>query len=158
MKTESVVRVRPRLKIFRGHPSLIPYISLFFILVLYFMMGTNFVPVEGISVDLPQGPTTRIYASKKLIITVDKESNIYFNDMLIPNIAVLKRQLNEILHENAGGRNRETLIIRADKNISLELVAQLMALREELNVNAFFMTHTNLSAGQNKANFLESEQ
>lgn len=57
MKTEFVVRVSPNLKMFSGFPSFVPFVNLFFILILYFMMGTNFVPVEGIAVDLPKGTT-----------------------------------------------------------------------------------------------------
>ncbi len=156
MKTEYVVRVSPNLKMFSGFPSLVPFVNLSFILILYFMMGTNFVPVEGIAVDLPRGSSEKIFASKNLVITVDKDANIYFNDMLIRDISVLKRQLSEVIaNDSASGTS---LIIRADRNISLDMVAKLMTLREELKVNAFFMTNNQRSPAQNQSNFLDIEK
>lgn len=78
--------------------------------------------------------------------------------MLIRDIAVLKRQLSEVLNDNDVTAGK-SLIIRADRNISLDMVAKLMTLREELKVNAFFMTSNPQNASvQDQTNFLEIER
>ena len=78
--------------------------------------------------------------------------------MLIRDIAVLKRQLSEVLNDNDVTAGK-SLIIRADRNISLDMVAKLMTLREELKVNAFFMTsNPQNSSVQDQTNFLEIER
>lgn len=158
MKTENVVIIKSRLKIFKGFPMLAPYISVFFILLLFIMIGSQFTPISGINIDLPVAHTKTIDATRRFIVTVDKNGVIYFNDVPIPSMDVLRRHIVEGMM-NVGRRENqelESLVIRADRVNSLETIAQLFSLAEELNINAVLMASSPKSS--NDTVFMETEK
>ena len=93
MKNDISPRIRPRVKIIKGFPELLPFVSVFFLLTVFFMMGSSFVPVSGIPVNLPTARVVGTYSVKKYIVTIDRNGNIYFNDMIIENLDQLKSKL-----------------------------------------------------------------
>ncbi len=145
-----VVRIRPNLKLFKGFPNLFPYLSVFFILLFFFMVGTNFVPVQGIPVTLPGASGEFTYAAKNLIVTVDRNGDIFLNDTRIEGAdkELLKRRIAEarIGYSKHKGE-RDSLIIRLDINASHRLVA-LLSIAKEMDLNAVIMTQSSGSAGK----------
>ena len=155
MPNEAPIQVKTKLKIFSGLPSLVLYFCVLFILLIFFMLSSNFVPIRGIEVKLPQIGGLLAYASRNFVVTVDKDSRIYFNDAVVKDIDELKRQLSESLNSREFQRDQERIIIRCDVNAPLATVAEILSVAEELNVNALFM-----SGGQPKgrtASFTEPE-
>ena len=155
MPNEAPIQVKTKLKIFSGLPSLVLYFCVFFILLIFFMLSSNFVPIRGVEVNLPQIGGRMAYASRNFVVTVDKDNRIYFNDAVIKDVDELKRQLSESLNSRGFQRDQERIIVRCDVNAPLATVAEILSVAEELNVNALFM-----SGGQPKgrtASFTEPE-
>jgi len=155
MPNEAPIQVKTKLRIFSGLPSLVLYFCVFFILLIFFMLSSNFVPIRGVEVNLPQIGGRMAYASRNFVVTVDKDSRIYFNDAVVKDIDELKRQLSESLNSRGFQRDQERIIVRCDVNAPLATVAEILSVAEELNVNALFM-----SGGQPKgrtASFTEPE-
>lgn len=141
---QGTIRIKPNLKLFKGFPNLFPYLSVFFILLFFFMIGTNFVPVQGIPVTLPHASGEITYASKNLIVTVDRNADIYFNDTRIANSdkELLKRRLSEArmgYSRNTG--KRDSLIIRMDAAAPKEVLFMLLSIAKEMDLNALVMTN-----------------
>lgn len=136
IKTELVVRVRPTLKAFRGIPSLVPFFCVFFILLVFFLVGTNFVPIHGIPVDLPRGVGETIYASRTLIVTIDRDANIIFNDHISKDIGVIKPLIADALRSLTDNPEGERLIVRCDVNAPISAQWDVLSMAKELNVNA----------------------
>ena len=143
MSNEAPIQVKTKLKIFSGLPSLVLYFCVFFILLIFFMLSSNFVPLRGIEVRLPKTGGRQIYTSRNFVVTIDKDSRIYFNDAAVSGADELKRQLSEALNERGFQQDKERVIIRCDVHAPLTAVAEILAVAEELNVNVLFM-----SAGQ----------
>jgi len=138
--SSSSIRIKSRLKIAKGWADLTPFIGVFFLLLIFFMMGSSFVQVSGIPVDLPQAPTAGSFGVEKFVVTVDRYSRIYFNDLSIPGMDILKEKLLEVVgapHENG---KTATIVVRADSRAPFGTVAKLMSLAEELKINAFVLT------------------
>ena len=155
MSNEAPIQVKTKLKIFSGLPSLVLYFCVFFILLVFFMLSSNFVPLRGIEVNLPRTGGRLIYTSRNYVVTIDKDSRIYFNDAAVPSVDELKRQLSEALNARGFQPDKERIIVRCDVNAPLATVAEILSVAEELNVNALFM-----SGGQPKgrtASFTEPE-
>ena len=155
MPNEAPIQVRTKLKIFSGLPSLVLYFCVFFILLIFFMLSSNFVPIRGVEVNLPRIGGRMAYASRNFVVTVDKDSRIYFNDAVVKDADELKRQLSESLNSREFQRDQERIIVRCDVKAPLATVAEILSVAEELNVNALFM-----SGGQPKgrtASFTEPE-
>lgn len=157
MKTENAVRIKTRLKLFKGFPSLVPYLSVFFILEIFILIGSSFVPISGIQVELPVASTKTSEAKKKFVVTVDREGIIYFNDMPMENIEVLKANMIGMMRANVKNADeREVLVIRADKSNTIDTLAPLMALAEDLDIKGV-MIMANPPERQ-AVNFMETER
>ena len=140
MPSEAPIQVKTKLRIFSGLPSLVLYFCVFFILLVFFMLSSNFVPLRGIEVELPRSGGNFLYTSRSYVVTIDKDSRIYFNDAAVSDADELKRQLSESLNARGFQPDKERIIIRCDVNAKLSRVAEVLSVAEELNVNAFFMS------------------
>ena len=140
MPSEAPIQVKTKLKIFSGLPSLVLYFCVFFILLVFFMLSSNFVPLRGVEVDLPRTGGRFLYTSRSYVVTIDKDSRIYFNDAAVSDAAELKRQLSESLNARGFQPDKERIIIRCDVNAPLATVAEILSVAEELNLNALFMS------------------
>ena len=140
MSNEAPIRVKTKLKIFSGLPSLVLYFCVFFILLVFFMLSSNFVPLRGVEVQLPRSGGKLLYSSRSYVVTIDRDSRIYFNDAAVSGPEELKRQLSESLSARGFRPDEERIIIRCDVRVPLTVVAEVLSVAEELNVNALFMS------------------
>ena len=147
-------RIRPRLKPIHGAPDLIPFINVFFLLLIFFMMGSSFVPVSGIPVNLPETPSISAGSVKKYIITLDRTGKIYFNDAVMDDLKQLKGKLLSDLPGNLKGE-RDAIVLRADRASNFETVAGIMAMAEELHLNLFILAR---KSDSEKTVFTETER
>ena len=143
-------RIKPRVKVISGFPELLPFVSVFFLLIVFFMMGSSFVPVSGIPVNLPKARIIGTYSVKKYIVTVDKNGKIYFNDLIISDLNQLKGRL---LTDVAGLGENGAIVIRADMATQFGTVAQIMSLADELKINVFLLARPSDGV---QANFKDS--
>lgn len=150
----SFKRIRPKLKPIHGEPDLLPFINVFFLLLFFFMMGSSFVPVSGIPVNLPETASISTGSVKKYIITLDQDGKIYFNDAVMNDLKQLKGKL---LSDLPGGfrTERDAIVLRADRASNFETVAGIMALAEELRLNIFILARRSDSG---KTVFTETER
>ena len=164
IKDETPLNIRPNLRIFKGLPNLSSYLSVFFILLIFFMIGRNFVQTTGHKVDLSQATGDLYYADQNLILTVDRQSNLYFGDSILQydpdpqKIIQLKEQLkNRINDARTGSKAREQLLIHADRNISLQLLSTIFSVAKELNIDAILETGAEVHTDQ-QVNMVEPEK
>lgn len=147
-------RVRPRLKPITGAPDLLPFINVFFLLLIFFMMGSQFVQVSGIPVNLPETQSVSAGSVKKYIITLDRNGKIYFNDAVIDDLKQLKGKLLSDIPGNLKGE-RDAIVLRADRANNFETVAGIMAMAEELHLNLFILAR---KSDSEKTVFTETER
>ena len=132
-------RIRPRLKPIHGAPDLIPFINVFFLLLFFFMLGSSFVQVSGIPVNLPEVSSVSHSSVKKYIITLDQNNRIYFNDAVVENLEQLKGRLLSDLPHSSSGNERNAVVLRVDRSSSFETISRIMAMAEELHLNMFIL-------------------
>ena len=129
---------KPRLRQLSGRPDLTPMVDVLFLLLIFFMIGSSFVQVSGVKVNLPQTATTKNLGIERSVITLARGENknlIYFNEKEV-SWEQLKQRLAEVRNLSASG----TVIIRADRLIPFGVVAKLMALAENANVSVIVAT------------------
>ncbi|MBQ6597423.1 MAG: biopolymer transporter ExbD, partial [Lentisphaeria bacterium] len=147
-------RIRPRLKPIHGAPDLIPFVNVFFLLLVFFMIGSSFVPISGIPVNLPEAPSVSKYSARKYIITLDRNGRIFFNDEMVDNLKQLRGKLRAFVARNADDE-RDSVVLRADRSNNFETISQIMALAEELHLNMFILARKSSSE---KTVFTETER
>lgn len=129
------MKLKTKLKIIKGRPDLTPMINVIFLLLIFFMLYSSFVQVSGIKVDLPETETVSEHNAQKLVITVDKKNQFYFNDQPME-----WEKLKERLGQFTSRWKADAVIIRADKNTAYGVVVRLMTLARSLNLNVYVAT------------------
>ncbi|HJO93283.1 MAG TPA: biopolymer transporter ExbD [Victivallales bacterium] len=126
------MKIETRLKILKGKYNFVPLIDVIFLLLIFFMLSSSFVQVSAINVQLPS-VTGEPTSAEKLVITIDKYDNYYFNDQVM-DLKTLKEQLAVL----SSKYQVDSIIIRADKATPQGAVAKVLAMATSLNLNVYF--------------------
>jgi biopolymer transport protein ExbD len=128
-------RFQTKLKVFEGRPDLTPLIDVVFLLLIFFMLSSSFVQVSGIPVVLPEATASSDMSVDKLVVSIDKKNNLYFNDEIMD-----WESLTEQLQKCKLQWNADTVIVRADKNTKYGVVVKMMSLARSLELNVYVAT------------------
>ena len=128
------VKIQTKLQQRTALTDFTPFISVFFILVFFFMISSSFIQISGIAVDLPRG-NSKMHDVKKMVVTVTADNKIYFDDAELDNVNSFKNRLASLRT-----REQSTLLLRGDSAASYGKIAEILAIAEELNVNVILPT------------------
>ena len=98
-------------------------IDIVFLLLIYFLLTTNFLVDEGINIKLPQAKAAAPQIKQEITIYVDKNGKAFLRDKEIP--------LNDLFIElkNMIGTQKDRLvIIKADRTVILNKAVKVMDL------------------------------
>ena len=101
-----------------------PFVDIMLVLLIIFMVAAPLLSV-GIEVDLPNTKAKPLSIEKEspLTLTLDKDSNLFINEVKIKN-EELRTRLLAIRKE----RESDEIYLRASKNIEYQKVASILAL------------------------------
>ncbi|MBU1343937.1 MAG: biopolymer transporter ExbD [Proteobacteria bacterium] len=96
-------------------------IDIVFLLLIYFLLTTNFIVEEGIKIKLPDATASAPQVKQEITIVVDKDGTAYIANTKIP-IDALYSRIKEMI-----GKDKDRLvIIKADKTIILNKAVRVM--------------------------------
>ena len=121
-------RLKRRTSIEKGQLDIAPLIDVVFLLLIFFMLTSNFVIQPGIKVSLPKAITSEVMSAENLIITVTGQDLLFLNDRPI-TIGELTSQLRE------AARSNKALLLKADTSASLGRVVEIWDLCREIGVS-----------------------
>jgi biopolymer transport protein ExbD len=96
-------------------------IDIVFLLLIYFLLTTNFMVDEGITIKLPQARASKPQVEEAITIYVDKEGRSYLNNDEIAMGNLFKR-----LREMISGEKDKLVIVRADRGVILNKAVKVM--------------------------------
>ena len=101
-----------------------PFVDIMLVLLIIFMVAAPLLSV-GVEVDLPntQAKPLAIENEKPLTLTMDKESNIFINE-----VQIKKEDIRTKLLAIRKERESDEIYLRASKNIEYQKVASVLAL------------------------------
>lgn len=143
--------IRPTLQPASPLPELLPFVNLFFLLLIFFVMSSSFVSISAIPVNLPASNSAGVYSIKKYVVTLDKTGKIYFNDTLVPDLTALKGKLLSDVVGPGSSEKGEAIILRTDAGTHFGKLAPILALAEELGIHVFLLTRR--SAAESEKTF-----
>jgi len=136
-------------------PTVVGLISLFFILIIIFMISNSVVFWTGTRVEtslsLPTVRSVELNVADKMIITITRSGELFFNEKSL-DWHELQRELGERVREsriamakvsgldhdhNPNAHIAPMVIVRADKNISYETISRVMDLARSLDLNVY---------------------
>ncbi len=96
-------------------------IDIVFLLLIYFLLTTNFLVEEGIQIKLPQARASKAQVEESVTIYVDKEGRSYLNDREI-TIGNLFKELKVMI----GKKKDKLVVVRSDRGVILNKVVKVM--------------------------------
>lgn len=111
---------RERYKI---HAPLTSLIDMVFMLLIYFLLTTNFMVDEGISIKLPKAQAAAPQTQQELTVFVDRDGRAFINNMEVPDSKLFSR-MNEALVKS----DNRVVIVKADRAVMLNKAVRVMDL------------------------------
>ncbi|MFZ7126745.1 MAG: ExbD/TolR family protein [Desulfobacterales bacterium] len=105
----------------RVQMPLTPLIDVVFLLLIYFLLTTNFLAEEGIKVKLPQARAVAPQTVTEITIQVDEDGAIYLQDSRM-NLPELLDRLRGML-ASEGSR---LIVVKADRTVMVNRVVEIM--------------------------------
>ncbi len=117
-------------RIFRGQWDALPFLSVFFLLILFLALQSRLAFVPGVAIDLPIGSGTPTQQGFTLVVAVDHVGQYYYeNQVITPDR--LEQRLQETI---ARLKSPVTLIVHADKSTTQERMVELSGLAKRAGV------------------------
>jgi len=111
---------RPRYEIQAPLTSLIDIV---FMLLIYFLLTTNFMVDEGIKIKLPQARASAPQTQQEITVYVDKDGRSYINNKAVPQASLFKK-----LKKMIGGQENRLVVVKADRAVMLNKAVKVMDL------------------------------
>ena len=126
-------------KIIRSHFDVAPFAAVFFLLLIFLMLGA-LIPTAGLplqSLQIPPADDLPGLDRPTVAMAVDNQERLYFENQIVTE-RVLKTSLASAA---SGGREPLTLIIHADTAVSYGILARLSLLARDCGItNALLAT------------------
>ncbi|MEJ2536224.1 MAG: biopolymer transporter ExbD [Calditrichia bacterium] len=90
------------------------------LLLIFFLLSSSFIIQPGIKVQLPRTETSAVHSEKSIYITVTRAGSVYLNDNQVP-LGKLGAELRRFIVSG----EKQVLVLRADKEIKLDLAVQV---------------------------------
>lgn len=111
-------------------------IDVMFILVLFFMVFSNFSAApEGIPVELPRAASAQEQPASEIVVTITKDGAFYLDDRLT-TVEGLKEGVRRVLAQ----RPDVVAVIRADRDVRLESIVTVMDAMTEAGGSSLSIT------------------
>lgn len=109
-------RPRPKVVI-----PLTPLIDIVFLLLVYFLLTTNFMVEEGVNITLPQAKASAPQIEEEITVYIDQEGRI-----LLKNQEISLPKLFDALQEMIGGKSDIVVMVKADRSAIVDKVVKVM--------------------------------
>ncbi len=114
---------RPRYSVQAPLTSLIDIV---FLLLIYFLLTTNFLAEEGIKVQLPQAHSAAPKEKRELVVVLDRNGTVYLESKPV-SLGTLFDELKMDLAADP----ETTVVVKADRSLLLDRVVQVMDVIKE---------------------------
>jgi len=111
-----------------GEINMVPFIDITLILLIIFMVMTPFIVQSQLNVDLPTSTAVNTVTEDKVIrVEVLKDGTIKVMDKAVP-----KDKLREELTLRLGRSSEKTILVQADKDVSIQEVVNVFDIAKKL--------------------------
>jgi biopolymer transport protein ExbD len=120
-------RLKRRTAIKKGQLDIAPLIDVMFLLLIFFMLTSNFVVQPGIKVSLPKAISSEVIRRENLVVTLTGQDLMFLNDEPV-TIQELTARIRDAAQES------KTVLLKADTGASLGRVVEIWDLCREAGV------------------------
>lgn len=95
--------------------------DIIFLLLIFFLLSSSFILQTGIKVDLPQVTKTEPQAQREVVVTLNKQGDLFLDGVAIP-----WTQFRGELKERLEAATTKTVIVKGDAEVSLGRTVEVM--------------------------------
>ncbi len=119
----------------RIHLDIAPLIDIVLLLLIFFMLTSNFIMQPGIKITLPKAKTSKPQEEENIIIFITEDNEIYLNERKISI-----DELKDALEEKLKTAQKKTVVLKADEKINLGLAVQVMDIAKEAKAESLVIS------------------
>ncbi|MFH0811763.1 MAG: biopolymer transporter ExbD [Pseudomonadota bacterium] len=112
------LKSRPRLKV---DIPMTPLIDMVFLLLIYFLLTTNFMVDEGITIKLPQAKASAPQTEEEITVYINREGKPFLGREEV-SLATLFQRLKEMI----GNDQNKLVVIKADQAVTVNKAVMVM--------------------------------
>ncbi|MBC5991822.1 MULTISPECIES: ExbD/TolR family protein [Pontibacter] len=109
--------------------------DIIFLLLIFFMLTSNFVTPSGLPVSLPSSKASDI-TMQKISVTISKDLQYYLNDKPIA-LEQIEPELAALLQ---GGTEQGAVVLHVDKTVPVEHLVKVAGIAKNLNASVTLAT------------------
>ena len=102
-------------------PPLTALIDIVFLLLIYFLLTTNFMVDEGIKIKLPQAKASAPQTEETITVYVDRQGRSFLETEVVSPAKLFDR-----LKERIGTQQNKLVVVRADRAVILNKAVKVM--------------------------------
>lgn len=121
----------------RPHIEMAPLVDIIFLLLIFFMLSSNFIK-PMIKMELPKALFEEKLEKVDLVITVNKDGEIYIN-----KDRVELKALKDSLTEKMASLGKYDVIFRGDKHIGYDVFVEILDIAKSAGAVSFSVEHEN---------------
>jgi len=112
-----------------------PLIDMVFLLLIFFVLSSQFVSHKGFRVKLPKAAHAQIQKNESVMVIINKDGHI-----LLEGKEVLSKDLKGAVLSALMGSRSKSLIIKADEGVPLGLAVKVMDVAKEANADGLVIS------------------
>lgn len=97
--------------------DMVPLINCVFLLLIFFLLTSNFVQQPGIKINLPKAVTSEVVQENTIVITITSDNRFYLNEAPV----TLLEMKNKLERASVS----EPVLIKADRDVALSKVVNV---------------------------------
>ena len=113
--------IRPKRNRYQIQTPLTSLIDIVFLLLIYFLLTTNFMVDEGIKIKLPQAKAAAPQTQQEITVYVDREGRGFLMNEELPMDQMFRK-----LKEMIGNDKDRLVVIKADRGVILNKAVKIM--------------------------------
>ncbi len=109
-------------------------IDIVFMLLIYFLLTTNFMVEQGIDVNLPNAEASAPQTRQEVTVYIDRTGDVYLGDVKIEFNDLFDR-LTQRIKENP----QRLVVIKADRSVMIDRAVQVMDMARAAGAKQLFL-------------------
>ncbi len=106
--------------------NLAALIDIVFLLLIYFLLTSNFIEQDTMDIKLPEVETLGLFDEGHIVITIDRNGNYYYEQKIIR-----ARDLGEHLGIWLSQSRKKSVLVKADRQVIYDRVVRVMDLAKK---------------------------
>jgi biopolymer transport protein ExbD len=138
-----MVNIKTKINKSKEFINLTPLIDIVFLLLIFFMLTSNFIETEGIKIKLPEASSKTVVQNENITIYVTKDSKVFFNGKFLS-----LKELPVVLKRAIENSDTKIVILKADKQSKMEIVVKVLDFAKSFGAKKLVIATKKIIASQ----------